>query len=207
MIIRKRPNEAPEVIECDLSLESIQKELGGYIEVFHSDDYFIGLRDKESKFKNLEPNLYQLGGEIIMGTILIVANNNGEFGQLSEMGIKQILNQMIKLKDVASMPKEGFLEHDDREAEMINISFSAGEQKGSFETEEVILAVINEGSLEIHAMSSLQTRTMVALRLLEESFKEDPEFAQEMMIKDAITRRDKAVGNIFDFHKARARRM
>lgn len=207
MIIRKRPNEAPEVIECDLSLESIQKELGGNIEVFHSDDFFIGLCDEEGKLKNLEPNLHQLGGDIIVGTILIVGNEKGEFGQLSEIGVKQILNQIVNLKEVVSMLKENFFGHDDKEKEMINISFSGGEQKGSFEAEEMILAVINNGSLKIHAMSTLHTRTMVALKLLEESFKEDPEFTQEMMIKDAIKRRDNAVGSIFDFRKARARRM
>lgn len=82
-IIRVIPDAAPEVTQLALTLENMQHEVGGYIEILYPFDEDSPLADvclvcnEEGKLRGLDPNraLYGKTGypyDVIMGTFLVV---------------------------------------------------------------------------------------------------------------------------------------
>lgn len=89
------PEKAPYVKEIDNILESLQHEVGGYIQVVYPWSEPVGLIcDEESKLKGAPLNraLRDDSGEvydIIAGTFLVVGLTEEDFGSLSEEYIKR----------------------------------------------------------------------------------------------------------------------
>lgn len=80
--IRKRPGEAPEIVDVENTLEALQAEVGGQIESlrFAADDTV--LCNEEGKLMKLAPNIHFMG-DVLCGTILVVGVKGEAFCSLS----------------------------------------------------------------------------------------------------------------------------
>lgn len=89
------PEKKPYVKKIDDTLESLQHEVGGYIQaVYPFEEQVALIVDEESKLKNAPLNraLRDDNGniyDIISGTFLIVGLTEDNFGSLSEEHIKR----------------------------------------------------------------------------------------------------------------------
>ena len=76
--LKIEPGKKPYVIDIDMELETLQNEVGGYIQAINPfDDPVAIICNEEGKLLNLEPNraIYDKNGElldILVGTFLIV---------------------------------------------------------------------------------------------------------------------------------------
>lgn len=91
--VRKKPGEAPEIVEVENALEALRKEVGGYIQSvqFASDCAIIC--NEEGKLIPLEPNL-AFCGDVLFGTILAVGVDGEEFCSLDPTVAETLLNWM-----------------------------------------------------------------------------------------------------------------
>ena len=89
-ILCVEPEKAPEIVEMDSGLTSLQKAVGGYIEaVYPWDDPVAIVCNDDGKFNGMQPNraIYNKDGEImdiIAGTFLIVGLGDDDFCGLSD---------------------------------------------------------------------------------------------------------------------------
>ena len=87
-----RPNELPEEIEIENTLEAKQKIVGGYIEQAYlpNDDSVVLICNEEGKIYGMPLNRY-IGHDIIAGPFLIVGDDyeNGEYISLTDEQIKK----------------------------------------------------------------------------------------------------------------------
>lgn len=99
------PEKAPYVKEIDNTLESLQHEVGGYIQVVYPWSEPVGLIcDEESKLKGAPLNraLRDDSGEvydIVAGTFLIVGLTEDDFGALTEEYIKRF-SELFKSPEI-----------------------------------------------------------------------------------------------------------
>lgn len=82
-VIRKRPGEAPEIIEVDNTLKALQAEVGGYIEAVTLTGDAVILCNEEGRILGLPHNCRFLGVNFV-GTILVVGRNGEEFCSLPD---------------------------------------------------------------------------------------------------------------------------
>lgn len=93
-VLKVSPCKTPVVIEIDGELETLQKEVGGYIEVVYPfDESVVIICNKEGKLLGLPFNraLYCNGiiEDILCGDFLIAEEDeNGDFASMSEENIK-----------------------------------------------------------------------------------------------------------------------
>lgn len=80
-IVRKKPDQDPEIIEIENTLKSLQKEVGGLIEAIRISEDTCILCNEEGLFLNLKHNL-DIAGNPVFGTILIVGTNGADFCDL-----------------------------------------------------------------------------------------------------------------------------
>ena len=89
-VLLVKPKKKPEVVEIEGSLESLQKMVGGYIEVTYPFDDPVGLiMNEEGKLLGLPSNraLKDSNGriyDIIAGDFLITGLTEENFGSLSD---------------------------------------------------------------------------------------------------------------------------
>ena len=83
--IRKRPGELPEMLDVENSLDALQKEVGGQIEVFTFCEDMAVICDKEGRIKGKWLNwaIPKMGIDFV-GTILIVGVDGEEFCDVPE---------------------------------------------------------------------------------------------------------------------------
>ncbi len=81
--LRVVPGRVPEAAVIPNTLESLQTEVGGYIEALGLDCGVCLICNEEGKLLGLPANR-QVGGETIAGTFLIVGEADGEFCSLSD---------------------------------------------------------------------------------------------------------------------------
>ncbi len=81
--LRIEPDKVPEAVVIPNTLESLQVEVGGYIEVLGLDCGVCLICNEEGKLLGLPANR-QVGGDIIAGTFLIVGEADGEFCSLAD---------------------------------------------------------------------------------------------------------------------------
>lgn len=93
-IIVKEPCKKGEVIEVENNLETFQKIVGGYIEVYPIFEDMLIILNEEGKLKNLEPNLI-LKNDVIVGTVAIAGRGEEDFISLTDEQIDII--RLIKL--------------------------------------------------------------------------------------------------------------
>ena len=89
-----KPDELPQEIEIDNTLEAKQKIVGGYIECVYlpNDDSVVLICNEEGKINGMKLNR-DIGHDIIAGPFLILGDDyeNGDFKSLSE-------NQILRYK-------------------------------------------------------------------------------------------------------------
>ena len=89
-----KPNELPEIVEIDNTLEAKQELVGGYIECVYlpNDNNVVLICNEEGKINGMKLNR-DIGHDIIAGPFLIVGDNyeNGDFKSLTE-------DQILKYK-------------------------------------------------------------------------------------------------------------
>jgi hypothetical protein len=79
-IIRKKPKEAPEVIDVENTLEALQAQVGGNIQQITIAEDLVILVDEEGKLKGKPiEETFALRGPILNGTVLIVGVDGEEF--------------------------------------------------------------------------------------------------------------------------------
>lgn len=89
-----KPNELPEIVEIDNTLEAKQNLVGGYIECVYlpNDNNVVLICNEEGKINGMKLNR-DIGHDIIAGPFLIVGDDyeNGDFKSLTE-------DQILKYK-------------------------------------------------------------------------------------------------------------
>lgn len=91
--IRKRPGEAPEIVDVENTLEALQAEVGGKIESLRFAEDATILCNEEGKLIPLEPNL-AFCGDVLFGTVLVVGVKGEEFCSLSQTVAEMLCNWM-----------------------------------------------------------------------------------------------------------------
>lgn len=81
--IRKRPGEAPEIIEVDNTLAALQAEVGGYIETVTIASDAVIICNEEGRILGLPDNCRVCGVDFV-GTVLIVGTKGDEFCDVPE---------------------------------------------------------------------------------------------------------------------------
>lgn len=91
--VRKKPGEAPEIVEVDNTLEALQAQVGGYIQAvpFATDCALIC--NEEGKLIPLEANL-AFCGDVLFGTVLVVGVRGEEFCSLDQTVAETLVNWM-----------------------------------------------------------------------------------------------------------------
>ena len=86
--------EQPKVIEIENNLSTLQKYVGGLIDIVELEDDVDIIINDEGKLLSLSPNLvlYEFG-DIIVGDFLVVGQENGETISLSEEKIKKYMER------------------------------------------------------------------------------------------------------------------
>ena len=93
--LRIEPKKNPEVVDIPNTLESLQKEVGGYIEVTYPYTDMVGIVcNEEGKLMGLPKNRmvrdsYGIPYDIICGTFLVVGLGEDDFIDLSDKYIKK----------------------------------------------------------------------------------------------------------------------
>lgn len=80
-IIKRPDEEIGHMTNISLTLENLQKTVGGYIEPYPLGDGLVMLCDEEGKIKGYEPNLW-IGQELIVGTVIICGVSGEEFNDI-----------------------------------------------------------------------------------------------------------------------------
>lgn len=87
-VIQKNAKQMPKVVEIDGSLESMQKIVNGYIEVFPLDGDIVVVLNEEGKLKNLPVNFAVQCSpsytEIIVGDVFICKVNGEDLVGLND---------------------------------------------------------------------------------------------------------------------------
>lgn len=111
--IVKEVGELVEVRDGALTLEKMQKVVGGLIEPYYMGDYCM-IGNEEAKLEGMKPNVaMKLKGTIfdtMNGTIMVVKSGREDFEELSDADVE-------KVKKLFNMPKEQFLAQDTRTGE------------------------------------------------------------------------------------------
>ena len=88
-VIKVEPKKEPYVVDIENTLESLQKEVDGYIEILYPfDERVCIVCNEEGKIRNLAPNRtimkdgYMM--DVIVGTFLIAKFKGSDFVSLSE---------------------------------------------------------------------------------------------------------------------------
>lgn len=77
-VIRKKPGCEPEIVEVENSLEALQREVEGYIEVVTLPYSAALICNEEGRILGLPDNGRVCGVDVV-GTVLIVGVNGSEF--------------------------------------------------------------------------------------------------------------------------------
>ena len=86
--------EQPKVVEIENNLSTLQKYVGGLIDIVELENDVDIIINDEGKLLSLSPNLvlYEFG-DIIVGDFLVVGQENGETISLSEEKIEKYMKR------------------------------------------------------------------------------------------------------------------
>lgn len=90
-IVVKKVGQKPEIKEIKNELHVLQEIVGGYIECFPIIDNVLCVCDEEGKLKNYQPNFF-FNGDIIVGDVFFVAEDEEDFESLNDDQIKMLMN-------------------------------------------------------------------------------------------------------------------
>ena len=91
-IVFKKPGEKAYSLKIENTLEKLQELIGGYIEVIKIDDYIV-IFNEEGLLKNLEPNIF-IGGMNILGNVIFASSNDDEIYGLENDKIESIIKML-----------------------------------------------------------------------------------------------------------------
>ena len=94
--IKIEPGKGPVSVDIENSLESLQKQVGGYIEVMHFAHDVALICDEEGKLKG-KPYNFGFCGEVFVGTVLIVGVDGEEFCSLTANAEKFLLREFGRM--------------------------------------------------------------------------------------------------------------
>lgn len=98
-LLRIKPGEKPEVITIPNTLESLQKEVGGYIETLSISPTALIIVNEEGKIQGLQPNR-RFNGDILVGTILITGRYEEDIISLTPEQIALYTKQFETPEDI-----------------------------------------------------------------------------------------------------------
>lgn len=109
-IIRIKPHCKPEVIIIPDTLESLQHEVGGYIEAVYLSPSAVIIVNEEGKLQHLPPNR-RFYNDILVGNILIIGKEGEELISLTPEQITLYMKQFetpesIDPSEVRKVPYE-----------------------------------------------------------------------------------------------------
>jgi Domain of unknown function (DUF3846) len=90
-IVRKEVRKEAEVVEIPNTLESLQGEVGGWIETVHVGSGIVMICNEEGKFNGSEAN-FHMGMDVIMGNVIFVGTEGEEFASLNEEELEAVLD-------------------------------------------------------------------------------------------------------------------
>jgi hypothetical protein len=96
-VVFKKPDERPQVMEIEDTLEKYQELVGGFIETVpaNEDGTIIMIVNEDGKLLNLEPNIWT-DNDCIVGNIIFVQNCfDGEFHSLTDEMVADIMQIFI----------------------------------------------------------------------------------------------------------------
>ncbi len=82
-VLKIEPGKAPIAINIDNTLESLQGQVGGYIETLTFREDITLIVDEEGRLKNKPHNFTFLGQELV-GVVLVVGVDGEEFRDLTK---------------------------------------------------------------------------------------------------------------------------
>ena len=89
--IIKKVGQQPEVVDVKNTLESIQKIVGGYVELVHVHTGCVMLCNEEGRLHGLPYN-FNLGNVNILGDVLFTKPDGENFTDLNESDVEMILH-------------------------------------------------------------------------------------------------------------------
>lgn len=92
-VIRKRPDQVPQIVDVENTLESLQFEVDGWIEAVTFAEDACVICNEEGRIQGLPFNL-ELMGILFFGTILIVGVDGENFTDLSDAGVELMMREM-----------------------------------------------------------------------------------------------------------------
>ena len=93
VVVKKPGDTHGQIVEIENRLEKLQSIVEGYIEVFPLTEDILIILNEEGKLQDLEPNILVSNGgrfELIVGNVVIVADNGEDFGSLNDEQIDQL---------------------------------------------------------------------------------------------------------------------
>lgn len=82
-VLIKEPGKDAYRKEIDNTLESLQREVGGYIEAMTIADDLVLICDEEGKLKN-KPANFAFYGDVFIGTVILAGADEDDFKSLPE---------------------------------------------------------------------------------------------------------------------------
>ena len=90
-IYKVEPNKRGYEKEIENTLEDIQKEVGGYIQICYLDNDLLAVVDEEGLLKDLPDNLWLPRYGAIKGNVIFVKDDNkGDFESLTDEQIETL---------------------------------------------------------------------------------------------------------------------
>lgn len=89
-VYKLEPNKPGYVKEIYNTLETLQKEVGGYIELCQLGNGLIAIVDEEGVIKDLPANAYIPNYGVIRGNIVFVRDDGEDFTSLTDEDIEKL---------------------------------------------------------------------------------------------------------------------
>lgn len=91
IVVTKKPNEKPLIVEIKNELSELQRIVKGHIEIVQLAPKIVVICDDEGKLKGYEPNL-KYGLDILVGTVIFAGVEGEELKSLNDEQIEIVTN-------------------------------------------------------------------------------------------------------------------
>jgi hypothetical protein len=92
-ILKVEPHKKGYVKDINNTLEDLQNEVGGFIQVCYMPNDIVAIVDEEGLIKHLEPNMYLPRYGMICGNIIFAKNNDEDFDSLTDEDIDYLTKE------------------------------------------------------------------------------------------------------------------
>lgn len=91
IVVTKKPNEKPLLVEIENELSELQRIVGGHIQIVQLAPKIVIICDDEGKLKGYEPNL-ECGLDILVGTVIFAGVNGDDLTSLNDEQLEIVAN-------------------------------------------------------------------------------------------------------------------